>query len=197
MTQKIANRNWDKTFSTYWWKIDLNPSYEINKLPYMIGYSKVDGENEGEAFDKHRLMKTKIHMLFQKGYIKRCTQIHIFKRKSSYIQSREDEEVVTLYPNDFKVLLEYPFDRHDLVIWLKQIYNDVMQGKEVKHLLPKKINYTVNLDDKLKLSNYNINKSSDLQVICAKLKADGFTDGSVLSFYHKGMNFLERKGVTA
>lgn len=197
-----TKKTWDKVNSTYYWKMYLLPAYDLRKNADpdnpMIGYSQSEGWSECQ--DKHQLLKNKIVNPFLKhGFLKKCSSIQIYKRSGFIIDATRDKHIVTLTANDFSVQAEaYGRQSGELVYWLKQLYNEILEGNERKYILtPSKVNYSVNLDDKLNPEKYPaIRSNADLQVQCTKLKTEGFKDIQVMQFYRKFMYLLERRGIT-
>lgn len=186
---------WDSTFSTYYWKMELNPLHEKNKVSTMTGYSSKDGHSEAQ--DKNHLLKRITKMLVINGYVGRSKKIEIFHRTRSLIEKGSDTLVLELLPSDYIVYEGYPYDRRDLIIFLKKIYNQVLEGETVKYLLPKpsKPDYTKRLeDDKMNVDKCTFYKTSDLQVYCEKLKSEGFENGAVNAFYRRYLLKIENMG---
>lgn len=193
-------KTWDKVNSTYWWKMYLLPQFDQrrNASPDnpMVGYSQSEGW--AECQDKHQLLKNKIiNPHIKCDWINKCSRIEIYKRTSFYISTATDQLIVQLESKDFVVYTQaYGKQSGDLIYWLKQLYNEILQGTHKEYILspaPKKVNYSVSLDDKLNPDKYNsLRSNSDLQVLCTKLKAEGFAESQVLHFYRKMTEKIER-----
>lgn len=196
-------KTWDKVNSTYWWKMYLLPEHDIRKNANpdspMIGYSQSEGW--AECMNKHQLIKNKIiNPHIKHNFIKKCSVIEIYKRRSFIIDTTQDVCIVELKKDDFIVHAEnYGKESGDLIYWLKQLYNEILIGNKKDYVLTpsKKPDYKTNLDDKLNPEKYPyIRRNSDLQVLCTQLKSQGFSDENVLHFYRKFMYKLERQGIT-
>lgn len=179
---------WDKLFSTYWWEISLNPNHPSNKDRHLklTGYSKAQGQSEHR--DKHALLLGRIVMLIQRGYIEKCERIQIFQRRGTFIEMDKGVLILELTPKDYCITQEYKEDKANFNVWMKQIYNEVLNGQTVDYLLPKPKPITdYSKDEKLNPVNFHWKKISDLTLYVEKLLSEGFPRGAVLSFYQKSV----------
>jgi hypothetical protein len=179
----------DKLYSTYWWIIVLDSRHPDNNPNgiTMHGYSKFQGHDE--MFDKEMLLLKKILMLAQHGYVKKCQEIEIFWRAGNFVDKKNDEKMLTLYPRSF--ILEKRFMQPKflkLQTFLTKLYDAIAHGKQIDNLLPKrKINFTK--DDYIDVNKWFFKSKAQLSTHCTRLIQNKHPFDAVINFREK---YLEK-----
>ncbi len=190
-----TNLNWDTIFSNYWWTIELDPLHPENKSNIELsGYSKAQGQRE--TADKHQRLCSIVLMFVQRRYIDKCKIIKLYKRSSSFIDKNNDNICLELYPGDFILHPIYTDRRTEMIMFLKTVYNEVLKGRSVEYLKPKKqINLKANIDEELNIDKYYIVTHEQLHSTVERLLSNGHSRKAVEHFYIKYTEKLERKNL--
>lgn len=180
-----AQINWDKLYSTYYWKIYLdknNPKNSYN-VEFLQGYSKV--EHQREAQDLVYLLKSKIINLYKNGYFNRIERIEIYQRLDNIINTKNDIKILILEPTQYDInpnYLDTVFKNYGL--FLEDFYSRIKNSLPMDGLITPK-RKPISDDDRL---NVNIVKLKDLSALysyAARLLIHGHPQGAVNSFIHK------------
>lgn len=181
--QKSAIK-WDMMYSTFYWKIHLDPNYEWNGQrnfqPWLFGYSKVCFQSEAE--DKDYLLRKKIFNLFTNSYFKKMLKIEIWMRVDPIVDKKRDPKILILYPKHFDIPednYDYTYKRHGN--FLHEFYDCLNAGKSVEHLQPK-ANNSVNKDEWLNIHKWNFSDVKALWAHANRLIYNGHPEGAVKHF---------------
>lgn len=182
-TPKQQNKPWDRFYSTYYWTIHLDLNNPRNHAERLTGYSKK--VNENEKADKDELLKTKILMLLQNGYLDRSTKIDFYFKTDFAIDKSKDPCILILMPNAYNIPPtngEYMLKRFG--VFLNEFYDRKKRGLAMTELIPKKKNAT-NLDDLFDVSKANFKTEAHLYGRAAQLLTYGHPPGQVNQYIDK------------
>lgn len=184
---KEKKGGWDTLYSTYFWKINLDPL--SNDVEYLMGHSQKMGEREAQ--DKDYLIRKKIINLYNYGYFNRSLSIEIYQRAGSVIDKRTDPMIIKLYPTHY-VLPELNFSvinkRHGR--WLTEFYDRINNGKDLTDILPA-IRKAPSKDEHLDIHKQHLPTIVHLYRYSARLSLWGHPSGAVEDFIRK---YKELKG---
>jgi hypothetical protein len=181
-TQQQKVGEWDKIYSTYWWKGTYLPG---QKSEFFKGYSKKYGHNE--AADKDYLLIAKVMMLNQHGYLDKCSVIEFHERMGSYCRDT-DPVVITLYP-DRPVISPEGITKANIYKSLTALYEE-RKGLGLNKFIHSKPNViNASTDEQVKLSVTKSYVSYDHLVgEMTRLKSIGVADGVIQDAYRKIMD---------
>ena len=193
-TSKIRdsrNGKWDKLYSTFHWTFEMDPMNNLNNpsVGIICGYSKKEGQDE--AIDKQYLLMRKIHTLAGvQGYLKRTRRMEFYAKKEKIIDKTIDPVVVTLFPQTFHFSEQFLKAKYEpLHRFLGDLYDHILQGKQIDHLLPKrKISFSK--DDYFNVESLFFNTIAQLDLYCAKLVRNGHPFDQAMNFHR---NYLLKK----
>lgn len=181
---------WDKLYSSFYWEIELNPYHRANSpnVQSMWGYSKREGQDERK--DKLQLLMRKIHTIFGvNGYIERIKCVHIYSRDQRIINKRTDRLVLILYPKTYQLQAEFIATKYEpLHRFLADFYDCVVNGKDIKHILPKE-RADGTKDDYMNVDKLKFTSTGQLDQYCAKLVRNDHPFDAVVNFRIK---YLEK-----
>lgn len=186
----------DKLQSTYWWEIFFIPGRRKDKrghnLETRVGYSKWEGQYE--ALDPWRCLASKIVMLEQNRYIDDCIKIEIHRRRA-FICKDNDPILLTLLPKEYWINPEFFTDfSKDVRLLMNNLYKAKATGKANEHgfpLLPKSL---AKKDDMLNRTSFR--NWEELYQYGDKLKASGFSQGTIAGYIHREMERMHYKSQT-
>lgn len=177
--------NWDKFYSTYYWKIymDQNNAKNSNSVEFLQGYSKV--ENQRESADTTHLLKTKIFNLYKNGYFERSLKIEIFQRLDDIINTKNDIKILILKPNEYQINPDYS----DLIfknfgLFLEDFYNRIKKAAPMENLVTYK-RKPINNTDFLNVNTVKLANLQQLYSYAARLSLNGHAAGEVTHFINK------------
>jgi hypothetical protein len=177
------NPNWDKLKATYYWRINLDPDYKgvrPNRQAFIIGYSKKIGQSENS--DKELLFRKKVTMLWQNGYLEKCTSIEFYARYDVYINKATDPRMVELYPTFYNI----PEASHDWIYpihgeFLHEFYECIKAKKDPLYLSASK-HSPVPKDEYLNPGRFHYRHVSEVYAHAARASEMGFAIGQVDAF---------------
>ncbi len=179
----------DKIYSTYWWEIELDHRHPRNfspKVTTLTGYSKLQGHDE--AKDKNTLLMKRVYMLAANGYLdanpNRVKYITIYKRSTVMINKNADPQILYLMPRDFEMKLTDTQLYPGLVKFLKDLYDYLKTGKDIRNLLPKDAE-KFSKDQYFDITRYNFPSRMHLYTWAEKMIKDGHSFAQVQSFVYK------------
>jgi len=93
----------DKCNSSFHWEFAMNFD---QKVPYMVGYSKNEGQRE--AINKADCFASKIEMFYKNGYFFKARKITVYQRTGMFCNKEIDKvifeatpEAMTFYPAEY------------------------------------------------------------------------------------------------
>lgn len=176
---------WDKLYSTYYWKIYLdkkNPKNSFN-VEFLQGYSKV--EHQRESQDTTHLLKSKILNLYKNDYFNRIERIEIYQRLDAIINTKNDIKIMILEPNKYDLnpnFLDKLFKNYGL--FLEDFYNRIINGLPMDGIIREK-RKAISEDDRLNINLVKLQNLSALYSYAARLLIHGHPQGAVNNFILK------------
>jgi hypothetical protein len=177
--------NWDKFYSTYYWKIYLDENHPKNStsVEFLQGYSKV--ENQRESADSTHLLKTKIFNLYKNGYFERAKKIEIYQRLDEIINTKNDIKILILKPKEYQINPDYS----DIIfknfgLFLEDFYNRIIKAAPMDNIVTYK-RKAVNNTDFLNVNTVKLNNLQQLYSYAARLSLNGHPSGEVTHFINK------------
>ena len=174
---------WDKLFSTFYWKIYLT---ESNEAEIFNGYSKV--LNQAEAQDKDYLLTSKIVMIHKYGYLNpsRVKKIEFFFRSGDMINQRNDLLLLELMPDRYNIP-QGPNQQWILKkfgVFLEQFFIAIRKGENPQTIL-KSRKKPVNNDDFLNIDRIEFRDLQHLYSYSVRLLNHNHPPGIVEQFIFK------------
>lgn len=177
----------DKIDATYWWVMKLDPTHPENapNKEEITGYSKFQGHDE--ARDKIQLLLRKILMLVTNGYLERSNSIQIYRRKGEFVNKKEDDLILTLFPDQCKLeKIIMNAEHHPVALFLQRLYDRIVNNKPVDFLLPKR-NPIFKKAEYLDVNKVTLKNQIALDNYCIRLVKNGHSMSEVIAFRERYM----------
>lgn len=177
---KQRRGDWDKIYSSYYWKINLDPKVPTNRVPDITGYSKKIDEQEAQ--DKDYLLRKKIINLYTNGYFTKATHIEFYQRTGIVINKNSDPKILVIYPTHYAIPdLNFALINKKHGRFLTEFYDRLKTGKDLSDLLPA-IRRVKSKDDFLDIHKQDLPTESHLYNYAARLSLHGHPSGAVTNF---------------